>query len=302
MAKADVASDRGNLVRAAILRTKAARLAGPSLSGQARSAARDAMDKLAAPAESRRSGSTTPLSESGARPSSSPLSRGSRGFWTAEARLLYDLQKVCVDHERPFYAVDLLGWTLNHVRPSADQAPLAASPGSADRAAPPGGLEEPGRRPDARRRPSPVHPLALRGRPPSPRDRLRDRFRPEIGKALEQTGFEARNLPERVALQKINEELLDRVVHRGFLSMGDLRDAVSRNNRKLPDLAGPFEFFAGDRLLRADRRLATAMDGIYRGGEVYLRLVPEDERPGLRHPDRPDSSPASWPCLTAGRS
>jgi hypothetical protein len=104
-------------------------------------------------------------------------------------------------------------------------------------------------------------------------DQLRDRFRPEIGRALEQNGFEARNLPERVALQKLNEELLDRVVHRGFLSMGDLRDAISRNNRKLPDLAGPVEFFAGDRLLRVDRRLATVMDGIYRGGEVYLRFL-----------------------------
>ncbi len=30
-----------------------------------------------------------------------------RGFWTAEARLLYDLQKVCVDHERGIYTFDL---------------------------------------------------------------------------------------------------------------------------------------------------------------------------------------------------
>ena len=40
--------------------------------------------------------------------------------------------------------------------------------------------------------------------------------------------------------------------------MGDLRDAISRNNLKLPDLSEPFDFLRGDRLLRADRRLALA--------------------------------------------
>src|SRR4051812_29687082 len=102
---------------------------------------------------------------------------------------------------------------------------------------------------------------------------LRDRLRPEIGRTLEETGFAARDLPERVALQKLNEELLDRVVETGFLAMGHLRDALSRNNRKLPDLGGPAEFLAGDRLLRADRRLGTVLDGVYRRGEVYLRAL-----------------------------
>lgn len=55
--------------------------------------------------------------------------------------------------------------------------------------------------------------------------------------------------------------------------MGDLRDALSRNNRKLPDLAGPSEFFGGDRLLRANDRLAIVMDGVYRRGEAYLRAL-----------------------------
>ena len=33
-----------------------------------------------------------------------------RGIWTPEARLLYDLQKVCVDHERGVFKLDLPGW------------------------------------------------------------------------------------------------------------------------------------------------------------------------------------------------
>ena len=36
-----------------------------------------------------------------------------RGFWTVEARLLYDLQKACLDRERPLYTVDPMEWLLS---------------------------------------------------------------------------------------------------------------------------------------------------------------------------------------------
>src|SRR5262249_54324851 len=39
-----------------------------------------------------------------------------RGFWNADARLLYDLQKVCFDHEKEVSAVDLLGWMFSFGR------------------------------------------------------------------------------------------------------------------------------------------------------------------------------------------
>ena len=230
-----------------------------------------------------------------------PLERSSRGFWTAEARLLYDIQKVCVDHERPFFAVDLFGWAtslgrrpikrllphhqevlmMQHLRGALKNLTAASR------------LPEADRNRFTRLLSDAVHQAE---------NRLRDRFRPEIGKVLEQTGFEARNLPERVAFQKINEELLDRVVHRGFLAMGDLRDAVSRNNRKLPDLAGPVEFFSGDRLLLADRRLS-ARDG--RGLPGGRGLPPAGCRgsaPWASAPGPAASSPGTWPCPTAGRS
>jgi hypothetical protein len=270
LARADLVSKRGNLVRAAMLRTQAARLAGSSMAGQARSAARDAMDQLA-----RRLKAALGFDESQLREWRkalvAPLDRCSRGFWAPEARLLYDLQKVCVDHERPVFAVDLIEWAcslgrrpikrllphhqevlmMQHLRGAAKHLAAARLP-DLDRARFSRLLDESVHRAEAK---------------------LRDRFRPEIGKVLEQAGFEARDLPERVALQKVNEELLDRVVHRGFLAMGDLRDALSRNNRKLPDLAGPGELLRGDRLLLANRRLAIALDGVYRRGEVYLRVL-----------------------------
>ena len=38
--------------------------------------------------------------------------------------------------------------------------------------------------------------------------------------------------------KKLVEELLDRIVERGFLTLGEVRDAVSRNHLKQPDCAG----------------------------------------------------------------
>src|SRR5205085_2740660 len=44
------------------------------------------------------------------------LPPSSLGIWPAEARLLYDLQKICVDHERPIYAPDLVEWAYSYFR------------------------------------------------------------------------------------------------------------------------------------------------------------------------------------------
>ena len=55
--------------------------------------------------------------------------------------------------------------------------------------------------------------------------------------------------------------------------MGDLRDAISRNKLKLPDLSEPLDFFRGDQLLQADRKLPLMLDGVYRRGEFYLRWM-----------------------------
>jgi len=270
MAKAELASGRGNLVRAAILRTQAARLAGSSLAGQARSSARAATDRLASRLKAALGFDEACLRE-WRKALLAPLERSSRGFWMPEARLLYDFQKVCLDHERPVFAVNLMGWLFTLGRrpikrrlPHHQETLMTQHLRSASKNLASSRLPEGERGRFTRLLSEAVHHAE---------NRLRDRFRPEIGRVLEQTGFEARNLPERVSLQKLNEELLDRVVHRGFLSMGDLRDAVSRNNRKLPDLSGPVEFVFGDRLLRADRGLARAMDGIYRRGEIYLRFL-----------------------------
>ena len=76
-----------------------------------------------------------------------------------------------------------------------------------------------------------------------------------------------------MARDKLIAELLDRVCERGYLRIGDLRDAISRNRLKMDDLTGFSEFFRGDALLRADIAMAYALDGVYRKGEFYLRWI-----------------------------
>src|SRR6185295_17514153 len=56
-------------------------------------------------------------------------------------------------------------------------------------------------------------------------------------------------------------------------NIGNLRDAVSRNALKLPDLKGPTELFLGDPLICLNRKLAVSLDGVYRRGEFYMRLL-----------------------------
>src|SRR5205807_1971072 len=107
-------------------------------------------------------------------------------WWPRERRLIYDLQKVCIDRERDVYAVDLVEWARSF-----------------------------GRRPVQRLLP--------------------------------------------------HQKQVNLVRH--------LREALARNRLKLPDLSGPGEFLLGDPLIRANRQLAVSLDGVYRRGEIYLRLL-----------------------------
>src|SRR5262249_11956604 len=101
---------------------------------------------------------------------------------------------------------------------------------------------------------------------------LRERFRPRVLGVFDEAGLVPHNEPERAARDKVVEDLLDQVVDHGFSTMGDLRDILARSPLKLPDLAGPAELVGGDRLLRADKQLAVAIDGVCQRGEVYRRF------------------------------
>lgn len=199
------------------------------------------------------------------------LPNAALGIWPVEARVLYDLQKLCIDHERQVYRLDSLRWLLTLGRsPLRRPLPLLKW------------VHIPKRLRAALRRlrfarieRSLVeryqglvrHALHLA------ESESRDQFRAGVSDAIRSTGMIPRNVPEEVASRKLVEELLDQIVERGFMTMSHLRDAVSRNQLKLPDLDAWRELQHGDRLLKSDRVMSAVLPGIYHPGEIYLRLL-----------------------------
>lgn len=104
-------------------------------------------------------------------------------------------------------------------------------------------------------------------------DRIRVELRPRIAASLDRASIRPESAPERAARDKVIEELLDEVGRRGFLSFGSVRDALSRNQLKFPDLGGVRSFFGTDPLLELDRCLAIALDGVYQTSDIYLRWM-----------------------------
>jgi hypothetical protein len=268
--RADQAAARGNHVRAAIIRTRAAQGAGPASAALAQAGARDDLRRLGS-----RLQRALELSAAQAkllrRLLPVLLEPAAAGIWPGAARLLYDLQKVCVDHERAVFEIDLLGWAVSLgrrplKRPLPGQASVRALKhlrGTLRRLA-----AVPIPHADRRRVADILEAAIARTEA-----RVRDYLRPLLLQTLAEVGLQPQNLPESVARHKLIEELLDRVAERGFVTIGDLRDALSRNQLKLPDLTGPVELLHGDPLLRTNRGLARRLDGIYQGGEIYMRWL-----------------------------
>ncbi|HWB01046.1 MAG TPA: hypothetical protein VG713_21290 [Pirellulales bacterium] len=268
MDRADRAEARGNDVRSAMLRTHAALVIGPKLAVTTRAEARADLARLACRLQAALELSDTDT-ERWAQALADLLPSSIRHRWTPEARLLYDLQKVCIDHERGVYKLDVVEWVIALGRRPL-QRPLPAQREvlmSKHLRAAAGRLRSARLSPDRRRRLSKLLDAATR----LAERMLRERLGPRIAEALDNVDLRPTNVPEAVARRKLVEELLDAIVDRGFLTIGDLRDAIARNNLKIRDVSGS-EVIRGDQLLQADNRLAELLDGVYRRGEVYLRL------------------------------
>jgi hypothetical protein len=270
MRKAEKAAAIGNIVRSLIHRARAVEYASGEAAPRARAAVRISLDRLlrrlqqslGIPHDDLKRWRETLLAL---------VYQAPHGIWPAEARLLYDLQKVCVDYERGIYTVDLVEWALSlgerpiqRSLPSQRDVLMSKHLRSASARLPAVRLSDTHRRELS---------ALLRSVVEQTEERLRQHFRPLLADALDTVGLEPKNIPEQVARNKLVEELLDQIVERGHLAMGDLRDALSRNNLKLPDFSQTADFLRGDQLLRADRRLATSLDGVYRRGEFYLRWM-----------------------------
>ena len=194
-----------------------------------------------------------------------------RGFWNANARLLYDLQTVCFDNEQEIYKVDLLGWLVSRGKsplkrplPKHRVVLMAKHLRRAALRAPNVEIDAEGRRELSRL----LHDAA-----DSAEHILRVRLAPTIDRALLEAGFVPSSVVERVAQKKMVHELSDGVVERGFITLGGLRDVISRNQLKMPDLNDATEFFTGDPLLRADKLMSVSLDGVYQRGPFYLRWL-----------------------------
>jgi hypothetical protein len=203
-----------------------------------------------------------------AQPLAAVLDRAGGSAWSQPARFLYDLQKICVDSERESYRTRLLSWafTLGRVplvRPLPAQrvALVHRHAAAAFRRLP--ALDLP--------LPAAETAVAMLGSiMRSTEAAVRTRLGPAIRGSLAAACLEPGTLVEQTAFDKLVDELLDDIVERGFESFGNVRDAVSRSQVKLPDLAGVDELVTGDPLLRADRHLAAALDGAYRQAPAYL--------------------------------
>jgi hypothetical protein len=270
MGSADKAEQEGNTVRAAILRTKAARVAPASLEDPTRDKAHDDLRRL-----TRRLQAALELSDREAeewlKDLPALLDKADQGSWPVEAALLYDLQKVGVDNERDIYALDLVTWVTSGCRrpikralPSQRLVRITRHLRVAAQRLTQARLADDERQHLAHLLQSALHHCE---------ERLRSRFRPVLSDAFLMVGLQPNNPPERTALARMIEEMLDRIVELGFLTFSDLRDTISRNQLKMPDLHDPYEFARGDPLLRLDRHLATALDGVYRPSEIYLRWL-----------------------------
>ncbi|HLJ96575.1 MAG TPA: hypothetical protein VKU02_25600 [Gemmataceae bacterium] len=270
MRSAERAGREGDVVRAAVIRTRAARVAPVALTQETRSQARRDLESLTRHLQDAIKFSDEEADE-WLQILPALLDKADQGPWPVEAKLLYDLQKVCLEYERKLYALDLVEWlisagkrpikrplsslqivhTTKHLRSAAVRLTMARVSD------------------EDRRRLAKLLQNALR----LSEARLRDRFRPILVGAFYDAGLVAGSSPEQVSLHKMIEELLDRITEYGFFTFSDLRDTVSRNQLKLPDLPDPYAFWQGDPLLRLDRRLAALLEGVYRRGEFYLRWL-----------------------------
>ena len=197
------------------------------------------------------------------------LAPAADGHWSPAAKALYELQKIAVDLEGDLYAVDPVGWVTSFGRkPILRKLSLARLAWLHQR------LQKV-KKQIAYARLAPTEFEALQTLVDTEMHRaelaLRGAMKPIVHRAFHGVGLVPSNIIERIALPKIVDEMLDATVAKGFLRFGDLRDILSRNQLKMPDLAGPAQLLRGDPLLQADRQLGEQLDGVYTAAEIYLR-------------------------------
>lgn len=277
VARAEAARARKNHVRAALSFLAAADAEGDGNEAgrEARIAsARGALDALAAALDQTLGGTADARTRASWAEAFAALAaravHGARMERSVEARALFDVQNACRDAERTPKKVELAALVR-----SLGKKPLVRSLPAA-------------REIRVARRLRAAASRAVRARlPPEERRRIAELFqgvreraahafraalRPKVEAVLVEVGLAPKSAVERAALRATVERLLDGAEARGFFNIGLVRDAISRSALKLPNL-DVRQLVRGDALLKADRRLGDALDGVYHEGEIYLRFL-----------------------------
>ena len=260
----------GNTVGAAIQRMRASRIAPAALTQSTRSEAEADIAHL-----SKRLAAALTLTEAETAEwtlrLTQLLDKADQGVRPTEARVLEDLQKVCLDHEENVYTLDLVEYLMSGGKrpikrplPSQRLVRITKHLHSASQKLGEVRLSDSDRNHLARLVGSALH---------KSEEGLRGRFEPVLVTALVDVGLQAQNPIERAAFDKMVGELLDRITSYGYLTFAELRDTISRNQFKLADPSEPEDFLLGDPLIRLDRRLAALLDGVYRPSEFYTRWL-----------------------------
>lgn len=267
---AQKASMENNTVEAAILRLRASRIAPAVLTVPTRREAEEDVTRLC-----QRLATALAMNEGErldwTRHLIYLLEKADQGTFPVEVRILHDLQDVCEDHEHEIYTLDLVEFLLSGgKRPIKRPLPsqrlvrivkhlrLAQSRLSEVR------LSEADRGHLGR-----LIQLELS----RAEEALRRRFRPVLVTAMQDVGLQPVDPVEQAAFDKMVDELLDRISGYGYLTATELRDTISRNQLKLPDLTDPEHFLRGDPFVRLDRRLGMLLDGVYRPSDCYIRWL-----------------------------
>ena len=274
--RADVARAKGNDVRAALLCARATVAETRDLEKEAETKARDALENLGKRLNAALRGdpddrARLPDWVALLRILADRAAQERASGYSVEGRLLFELQRAAVAWERLVGTVDLAGWitSLGKLKPvrslSATRELRVARylRAAVDRVR---YVRVSG--PDRKLLSRLVTSAAERAE-----HNVRQALGPRLERTFDKVGLVPRNDPEKLAREKIIAELLDRILEGGYLSLDALRDAVSRNQLKLDDVSGSRQLYDGDALLRADGALRHTLDGIYRRGDVYLRLL-----------------------------
>ncbi len=199
------------------------------------------------------------------------LGPAGQGPWPHAAKAMYDLQTLGLELSGELFAVDPIRWAKSFGKQSMKLPLVRALPVLRHRA-----LASARRQIGKAQLPTEISEPLLRLIDQSlhvAETEARADYTPRVAAALDAVNLVPANVVERIAREKLTNELAERACDRGFLRFGDLRDAIARNNLKMPDLRGFGEFLTGDQLLKADKLLAESLAGVYHGGEVYLRGI-----------------------------